>query len=95
MVEGRSVGWFFLYASGAVALTSGIDVFTALAWGKFYFLSGVFLTPFLSRVFMAPIDARYEHERFRRCLAISLVVVLFSTLFFLVALFAILKPSAS
>jgi hypothetical protein len=92
LAEGGAVGWLLLYASGAVALTSGIDVLTALVWGKFYSLSHVFLFPFLRRVSMAPIDARYEPERFKRGLAISFAVVLFSTLFFLLALFAILNP---
>jgi hypothetical protein len=80
--------WLLLCASVAFALPYGCDVVTALAWGRLGVLN-------FGSESMAPIDVRFEPERFGRRLTISLVIFLFSTLFFFVALFAILKSPQS
>lgn len=80
--------WLLILASGTLGFTSGVDVFAGLVLGKVDVLPGY-------GAGTTPIDARYEPERFRRRLTISLVIFLFSALFFLIALFAILKQPAN
>jgi hypothetical protein len=82
------MGWWpLLIVSGVLALVNGIDVFTALVWGKVDAIRGAggfgIGTP------DGPIEAKFEPELFKRRFARAVVVFLFSTAFFVVGVFAL------
>ena len=79
--------WLLLLVSGGLTVSSGIEIFTALAWGK--------LDTFGWGAALEGTTTRKEPERFKHRFTFNLVLFILSMVFFLVALLAILNPAGS